>query len=351
MGRELFVIAEAGVNHNGDLGRALELVDVAAEAGADAVKFQTFRAESLVTRSAPLAKYQERSEGAGGGQYELLKRLELDEDAFAALAARCLERGIEFMSTPFDIPSVVMLERIGVRRLKVPSGEATNPALLRAVARTGKPLILSTGMCTLAEVERALSIIAHVLAPDAASPPFWTTEGRALLASRTTVLHCTTEYPAPPSSANLRAMQTLAEAFGVPVGYSDHTEGVEISAAAVALGATVIEKHFTLDRSLPGPDHAASLEARELPRFVQALRGVRDALGTGVKVPQPAELGNRTVARRSLVAARPIAKGELFTEENVALKRPASGIPADRLDEVLGRAASRSYDADDFLEP
>lgn len=350
MARDLFVIAEAGVNHNGSRELALKLVDVAAASGADAVKFQTFRADTLATRAAPLAKYQERSESKEGGQYEMLKRLELSEDDFAAVAARCEERGIEFMSTPFDVPSVALLERIGVRRFKIPSGEATNPLLLRAVAKTGKPLILSTGMCTLGEVEAALEILARTLVPDGGPASAWTAAGRAALAERVTVLHCTTEYPAPPSSVNLRAMTTMATAFGVPVGYSDHTEGVAISAAAVGLGATAIEKHFTLDRTMPGPDHAASLEPAELGSFVTALRAVHAAIGDGRKVPQPAELPNRGVARRSVVAARPIRAGERFSEENLTLKRPGTGIPAARFDDMIGVVAARDYAEDEFID-
>jgi N-acetylneuraminate synthase len=345
-----FIIAEAGVNHNGRLDLALRLVDAAAEAKADAVKFQAFRAERLATKTAPLARYQEKSERSDGGQLEMLRRLQLDESQFAEIAARCAARGIELMATPFDVDSVAMLQRLGVKRFKIPSGEANNPLLLRAVAATDKPLILSTGMCTLAEVETALTIIGRVFLGDPKAEPLVSDAGRALLASRVTVLHCTTEYPAPPSSANLRAMTTMAAAFGVPVGYSDHTEGPAVSIAAVALGATVIEKHFTLDRTLPGPDHAASLEAGELAGFVEALRSVGAAMGNGIKVPQAAELPNRSVARRSVVAARSIKKGEAFTTENLALKRPGTGIPASRYDELLGRIATRDYVEDELIE-
>jgi N-acetylneuraminate synthase len=348
---DLFVIAEAGVNHNGQLDLAVELVDAAAAARADAVKFQTFRAESLATKAAPLAKYQEKSEEKDGGQLEMLRRLELTSSDFATLAARCKEKGIEFMSTPFDLPSVAMLDQLGMNRFKIPSGEATNPLLLREVARTGKPLILSTGMCSLAEIEVSLAQIARVIAPDGGEgEPYWTERGRAMVATRVTVLQCTTEYPAPPSSANLRAMKTIADAFGVAVGYSDHTEGSAVSIAAVALGATVIEKHFTLDRTMVGPDHSASLEVGELASFVKALRAVSVALGSGVKVPQPAELANRSVARRSVVAARAIRAGDKLTVDNITLKRPGTGIPASAYDDVLGRTAARDYAPDDFIE-
>lgn len=348
----LFIIAEAGVNHNGRLDLALELVDAAAAAGADAVKFQTFRAEELASKAAPLAVYQEKSEGQNveGGQLAMLRKLELNEGHFAEIAARCATRGIEFMSTPFDVASVGMLDRLQMKRFKIPSGEATNPLLLRAVARTNKPIILSTGMCTLGEIERALTIIGRVLLGDPTSEPLATAEGRERIARTVTVLHCTTEYPAPATSANLRAMKTIADAFGVQVGYSDHTEGHAVSIGAVALGATMIEKHFTLDRAMPGPDHAASLEVGELAQLVRELRSMQGALGTGMKVPQPAELPNRSVARRSLVAARAIRKGETFTSDNVVLKRPGNGIPASAYDEVLGTSATRDFAADELLE-
>ena len=345
----LFVIAEAGVNHNGRLDLAMELVNAAAASGADAVKFQTFRAENLATRNAPKARYQERSTD-DASQFEMLKRLELDAEAHRVLAAHAERKGIEFMSTPFDLESVSLLEKLGVRRFKVPSGELTNPLLLRAMARTGRPLIVSTGMATLGEIEFSLATIAEQLAPERSDTEvFWTEKGQQFLKERVTLLHCTSEYPAPPTSVNLRALQTLAATFCLPVGYSDHTEGLAISAAAVALGATVIEKHFTLDRTLPGPDHMASLEARELPAFVASLRAVVQALGTGRKVPTPAEVPNRVVSRRSLVAQVPIQCGEPFTTVNLTVKRPGSGIPASRYDDLLGRIAHHDYATDDLI--
>jgi N-acetylneuraminate synthase len=346
-----FVIAEAGVNHNGRLELALELVDAAAAAGADAVKFQTFKAESLTTRAAPLAAYQERSEGVDGAQFEMLRRLELDADAFSVIARRCSERGIEFMSTPFDVPSVDLLARLGVKRFKIPSGEATNPLLLRAVARAGKPIILSTGMCTLGEVEWALGSLGRELTGSTHAVPMVDPMVRARLRDMVTVLHCTTEYPATADLVNLRAMTTLASAFGVKVGYSDHTEGHAVSCAAVALGATVIEKHFTMDRSLPGPDHAASLEASELAGFVRAMRAVHQSLGDGLKLPKEPELRNREVARRSVVARRRIRAGEVLSDQNLTLKRPGTGIPSMSWDSVLGRVASRDYDIDELIDP
>lgn len=346
----VFVIAEAGVNHNGRLDLALELVDAAAAAKADAVKFQTFKAATLATKAAPLAAYQAARETEADAQFEMLARLELTDADFAKIAARCEAKGIEFMSTPFDVPSVAMLDALGMKRFKVPSGEANNPLLLRAVAATGKPVILSTGMCSLGEIEHALGVLGRVLAPGAGSEALHTEAGRAAIAERVTVLQCTTEYPAPASSANLRAMKTIADAFGVEVGYSDHTLGTTAAIAAVALGAKVIEKHFTLDRGMPGPDHAASLEVGELSSFVTALHDVTLALGSGIKVPHAAELPNRAVARRSVVAAAPIRAGERFTEANVTVKRPGTGIPASRVDEVIGTRATRDYAIDDLIE-
>ena len=233
----------------------------------------------------------------------------------------------------------------------MPSGELTNPLLLRAMARGGKPLVVSTGMATLGDIESALEVIAAELLPKLGKAAFWSQEGQELLRARVTLLHCTTEYPAPPESVNLRAMITMSTAFGIPVGYSDHTDGPAISAAAVALGAVLVEKHFTLDCSLPGPDHEASLDVAELAAFVSSLRAVRSALGDGRKVPQPAEIENRAIARRSLVARRAIAPGELYSVENVTLKRPGTGVPASRWDEMLGRPANRAYAPDDLIDP
>lgn len=344
-----FVIAEAGVNHNGRRDLALALVDLAAESGADAVKFQTFRAELLATKGAPKARYQaERADSRDETQFDMLRRLELDEETHHAIAEHCRARGIEFMSTPFDAESVPLLLRCGVRRLKVPSGEIVNPILLRAIAETSLPIVLSTGMSTLGEIEGALTLIASVATGDPRA--VWTEEGQKTLAGRVTLLHCTTEYPAPPSSANLLAMKTIASAFGLPVGYSDHTNGVAVSCAAVALGATVIEKHFTLDRSLPGPDHAASLEGAELTTFVRALRDVAAAMGHGRKVPMPEEVPNRGIARRSVVASARIRAGELLSRENTTLKRPGTGISAARYEELLGRPARRDYEPDELID-
>jgi N-acetylneuraminate synthase len=348
-----FVIAEAGVNHNGDPALARALVDVALAAGADAVKFQTFRTDELASAAAHAASYQRAATGSGS-QKDLLRGLELDARAHEALVARCGERGVEFMSTGFDPESVALVARLGARRMKVPSGELTNPLLLEAVAATGLPVILSTGMSTLEEVEAALDALAHAWAGRGATRPGEAPRaaGRwAALAGKVTLLHCTTEYPAPFAEVNLRAMQTMAAAFGLPVGYSDHTRGIAIPIAAAALGATVIEKHFTLDRRLPGPDHAASLEPAELREMVAGIRAVEQALGTGRKAPTPSEVANLAVARRSLVAAAAIRKGEPFTRENLTVKRPGTGIPASRYHEWLGRRAGRDYLPDELIDP
>ncbi|MDO8963197.1 MAG: N-acetylneuraminate synthase [Coriobacteriia bacterium] len=330
----VFIIAEAGVNHEGSLDRALRMVDAAAAAGADAVKFQTFSASRLATRGAPKADYQTAGTPASESQYEMLSRLELDMDAHAALMKRCAERGIIFMSAAFDIESLNALTAMGIDRVKVPSGEVTNTPYLRAVARTGLPVLLSTGMATLDEVSASLAIL----------------EEAGLARDRVTVLHCTTEYPADPASVNLRAMVTMRNGLGVRVGYSDHTEGIDISLAAVALGAEVLEKHFTLDRTLPGPDHRASLEPSELTAMVAAVRRIELALGDGIKNPSALELENAAVARKSLVAERDIAEGEPFTAMNIAVKRPGSGMSPLLWDHVIGRTASRDYGRDDLIE-
>lgn len=354
----VLVIAEAGVNHDGSLEQALRLVDVAAQAGADAVKFQTFKAATLVSRAAPKAEYQVKATGSIESQHDMIKRLELDEAAHEAIIARCGERGIEFMSTPFDLESLELLVgRFGMARLKMPSGDITNGPLLLAAARTGRPIILSTGMCTLVDVETALGILAFGYSQDA-QPTLAATRsamnsdaGRAALAQKVTLLHCTTEYPAPFEDVNLRAMGTLASAFGLPVGYSDHTRGIAIPMAAVAMGATVIEKHFTLDRSLPGPDHKASLEPGELAQMVRSIREVETSLGSAEKAPAPSEVKNIPIARKSLVAARPIRKGERFSPDNVAIKRPGDGVSPTRYWEWLSKIADRDYAPDEKLAP
>lgn len=354
----VFIIAEAGVNHNGSLEMAMRLVDVAADAGADAVKFQTFKADQLVTRAAPKAEYQIRTTGTDESQLEMIRKLELSVKDHEALISRCRERGISFLSTPFDLESVGLLASIfDLPQLKIPSGDITNAPLLLACALTGKPVILSTGMSTLGEIEDALGVLAFGYLNTGEAPALATfraaygaPEGRALLADHVVLLHCTTEYPAPPVEVNLRAMDTLAVAFGLPVGYSDHTVGIAIPVAAVARGATVIEKHFTLDRTLPGPDHKASLEPHELMQMVQSVRIVEQALGSATKVPAATELRNREVARKSLVADCPVSSGELFTVDNLCAKRPGTGRSPMEYWDLLGRVAQRDYLQDEVID-
>ena len=317
--RPCFIIAEAGVNHNGSLSAARQLIDVAVRAGADAVKFQTFKAERLATPDAPKAEYQLRSTGAAESQFEMLQRLELSEEAHQELMAYCQERGILFMSTPFDEGSADFLDELGVAVFKLPSGEITNLPFVEHVARKGKPLIVSTGMAYLNEVERAVRTIEMC-----ANPSF-------------ILLHCVSNYPADHRDANLRAMQTMRESFNVAVGYSDHTLGVEVALAAVALGACVIEKHFTLSRDLPGPDHRASLEPDELAMMVRGIRTVEASLGHGRKEPAASEAEVAAVARRSLVAARDLDAGTELTERMIAVRRPGTGLPAAMLPEIVGR--------------
>lgn len=320
-GHPCFVIAEAGVNHNGSLDLALKLVDAAAAAGANAVKFQTFRAEKIATRSAPKAEYQTRTTGTSESQFEMLKKLELSPDGHKTLAARCVESGVTFLSSPFDEESADLLETLDVPAFKVPSGELTNLPFLRYLARKGRPLIVSTGMATLAEVAAAVTAV------------------KDTGCDRLVLLQCVSNYPAAAADVNLRAMATMAAAFGVPVGYSDHSTGSQVSLAAVALGACVIEKHFTLDRTLPGPDHQASAEPGEFAELVAGIRTVEAALGDGDKRPAPSELETARVARRSLVAAATIPEGSRLTAEMVAARRPGTGLPVDRLGELLGRRA------------
>ncbi len=355
----VLVIAEAGVNHNGSLDRALQLIDAAAAARADAVKFQSFRASAIVSRHARKAAYQERTTGSDETQFEMIKRLELSEADHRVLIAHAKSAGIAFLSTPFDEDSVDMLVRgLDLRSIKVASGEITNAPLLLRIAHSGCRIILSTGMSTLAEVEAALGILAfgmlmpsEVPSPGACKQAAASQAGQALLHERVMLLHCTTEYPAAVAETNLRAMETMQQAFGLPVGYSDHTEGIHIAVAAVARGACAIEKHFTLSRDLPGPDHKASLEPAELTAMVAAIRDVEAALGDGAKQPSMTEIKNRAVVRKSLVAARDIAVGELLTAENLTCKRPGGGISPMHYWDWLGRPAQRPYATDELIEP
>lgn len=328
------IIAEAGVNHNGDLDLARKLVDVAAEAGADMVKFQTFNADRLVTTHARKADYQIRTTDGGESQHAMIRRLELTRSMHEELIVYCQMRGIRFFSTGFDIESIDLLVALGLNSFKIPSGEITNLPYLRHVGRYGKPVILSTGMASLGEIEAAINVL------EVAGTP----------RMHITVLHCNTEYPTPMPDVNLRAMLTIRDAFGVPVGYSDHTAGIEVAIAAVALGAVVIEKHFTLDRSLPGPDHKASLEPGELKAMIAAIRNIEQAMGDGIKRPSASEAKNKPIARKSLVAACTIRSGEEFTGTNLAVKRPGTGISPMRWDEVLGRRAPRDFAPDELIE-
>src|SRR6185437_15897771 len=353
------IIAEAGVNHDGSLDTARALVDAAVAAGADIVKFQTFRADRIATRSVAKADYQKRAAAAGESQHAMLRRLELSEDAHAALIEHCRERGIEFLSTPFDLPSVDLLAQThGLRRLKISSGDLTNGPLLLRAARTGCALILSTGMATLGEIEAALGVVAFGLtAPGGAAPndaafteAYSSTAGQNALHRHVTLLHCTSLYPTPVATVNLRAMDTLAAAFGLPVGYSDHTLGITVAIAAAARGARVIEKHFTLDRSRPGPDHQASLEPDDLRRMIAGIRDVEAALGQAQKTPTADEHATRAVARKCLVASRPIRRGERFTVANIEAKRAEAGVAAMRYWKALERTADRDYAADEPID-
>lgn len=321
------------MNHNGDLGLARQLIDVAAEASADMVKFQTFSADRLVATHAGKADYQTQTTDADESQHAMIRRLELTREMHEALIAHCRSRGIRFFSTGFDEKSIDLLVELGIDCLKVPSGEITNLPHLRCVGRHGKPVILSTGMATMGEIETALDVLERAGTP------------RHLM----TVLHCNTEYPTAMADVNLRAMVTIGRTFGVAVGYSDHTPGIEVSVAAVALGATVIEKHFTLGRNLPGPDHHASLEPDELKAMVTAIRNIEQALGDGIKRPSAGEAKNKRIARKSLVAACAIRAGEVFTEANLAVKRPGTGLSPMRWDEVLGRKAPRDFAPDELI--
>ena len=355
---DTFIIAEAGVNHNGSLDMALELIDAAAEAGANAVKFQTFKAEKLVSRYASKAEYQTRNTGTAESQMEMIKKLELDEEQHMILLEHCRNRCIEFMSTPFDSDSVDFLANvINVSRLKIPSGEITNGLILLKFAQTGKSLILSTGMSTLDEVETALGVLAFGFINSGEKPSmgafteaYSSNKGQTFLREKVSLLHCTTEYPAPFDEVNLKAMDTLKEKFALSVGYSDHTMGIAVPIAAVARGAVIIEKHFTLDRNLPGPDHKASLEPNELKQMVSSIRQVELALGNGIKKPTASELKNMAVARKSLVAIKEIKKGELFTEDNIGAKRPGNGIPPVYYWDMLGKAAPRDFSIDEMVE-
>jgi N-acetylneuraminate synthase len=352
-----FVIAEAGVNHNGSLDLAHRLIDMAADARADAVKFQTFVAAEMVTARAAKAAYQVNNTRDDSSQLAMLRQLELPADAPGKLLAHCRLRGIRFMSTAFDSTSLSLLSALDMPALKIPSGDITAAPLLLQAARLRRPLIMSTGMSTLGDIERALGVLAFGLVSDHVpagrrefEAAYQSRAGMEALRTHVTLLHCTTQYPTPPSSVNLRAMDTMREAFGLPVGYSDHTLGIEVSLAAVARGATVIEKHITLDRTLPGPDHAASLEPVELRSLVEGIRIIEAALGSSQKCPAVDELTNRDVARRSLVATRPIVRGASLTADMLTCKRPGSGRSPLDLWDMLGSVAMRDYAVDEAID-
>ncbi len=351
------IIAEAGVNHNGSLETATRLVQVAVEAGADAVKFQTFNSSRLASTAADLVEYQKDSKVAATNQLEMLKNLELSHDSHFKLLECCRAKKIEFMSTPFDLESAIFLTReLNLPLIKISSGEITNAPLLLEIAKAGKPVILSTGMSDLEDIKTALGILAFGYSCPNEQPGgerfsniFKSEEGQSVLREKVTLLHCTSAYPAPYKQINLRVIATLQKTFGLPVGLSDHSQGTTASVAAAALGACVIEKHFTLDNSMPGPDHQASLEPAELKQLVEQVRCVEAALGSGTKVAADIELNNRTLIRKSLVAAHRIKCGEIFTVQNLTVKRPGSGISPLEYWDWLGKKAQRDYEADDLL--
>lgn len=328
-----FIIAEAGVNHNGSIELAKQLIDVASQAGADAVKFQTFKADNLVSKTAQKAAYQKQTTDASESQYTMIKKLELTDEMHHELIQYCNGKGILFLSTPFDHDSINLLHTLGMEIFKIPSGEITNLPYLRHIGSLGKKVILSTGMSDLGDIEAALDIL--------------TAAGTSK--EHITVLHATTEYPCPMDEVNLRSMNTIATAFGVNIGYSDHTNGIEIPIAAVAMGASVIEKHFTLDRTMEGPDHKASLEPDELIAMVKAIRNIEKALGNGIKKPSPSEIKNMTVARKSIVASCPIKKGEILSIDNLTIKRPGNGISPMRWDEFINTLSSKDYIEDELI--
>lgn len=329
--KKVFIIAEAGVNHNGDMKIAKKLIDVACDVQADAIKFQTFKADNIVTKQAKKANYQQETTDKKETQLDMLKKLELTKEQHEELLAYCDKKNIMFLSTPFDIESIQLLKDLGLRIFKIPSGEITNFPYLKKIATESKKIILSTGMSTLVEVKDALCILKGAGAKNIA------------------LLHCNTQYPTPKQDVNLKAIHTLKETFNVEVGYSDHTQGIEISIAAVALGATIIEKHFTLDRCMQGPDHKASLEPEEFKLMVQAIRNVELALGDGIKQPSESEKENRLVVRKSIVAMKIIAKGEQLTKENITTKRPGTGMSAAKWDDVIGTAAIKNFKKDEMI--
>lgn len=332
--KKITVIAEAGVNHNGDLKLAKKLIEKAAEAGADFIKFQTFNSKLVVSANAEQANYQRKNSGIRESQLDMVSKLELSKKDHHELIKHCEKHNIKFFSTSFDLQSTRFLQKLNLGLFKIPSGEITNLPYLQLIGSYKKPVILSTGMATLGEIEEAVNVL----------------EKNGTSRNQITIMHCTTEYPAPISEVNLRAMRTIKKAFKTKVGYSDHTQGIAISIAAAALGARVIEKHFTLDRNLPGPDHQASLEPCELKELVHSIRIVEKGLGNGIKKPTNSELKNKTVARKSLIAKKPIKRGETFSLKNICIKRPGDGISPMELNNVIGLKAQRSFNVDEKIE-
>jgi N,N'-diacetyllegionaminate synthase len=330
---KVFIIAEAGVNHNGSTELAKKLIDVAVHSGADAVKFQTFKAENLVSKKAQKAEYQKQTTDSKESQFEMIKKLELDVETHQDLMAYCAEKNILFLSTPFDHDSINLLNKLGLDIFKIPSGEITNLPYLKQIGALNKQVILSTGMANLGEIESALAVLVSA----------------GTQRKRITVLHANTMYPTPMEDVNLKAMQTIGQAFDIAYGYSDHTLGIEVDIAAVAMGASVIEKHFTLDKTMEGPDHKASLEPDELKAMVKAIRNIESALGTPIKQASHSERPNMAVARKSIIAKTAIKQGETFTAENLTIKRPGTGINPMRWDEMMGQVAQKTYSADDLI--
>jgi len=332
MKSKIFIIAEAGVNHNGKIEIAKKLIEKAKDSGADAVKFQTFKAEKGISRHAEKAAYQKNNTSLDETQLDMVKKLELSFEQFRILKKYCDEIGIMFMSTPFDHDSIDFLDELGMEIWKIPSGEITNLPYLIKVAKLKKPIILSTGMCTIDDISNAINVLKD--------------NGASVIS----ILHCTTEYPTVYSDVNLKAMLTIKDKFNIDIGYSDHTKGIEVSIAASALGATIIEKHFTLDNSMEGPDHRASLEPNELKQLVYSIRNIELALGSGMKEPAESEIKNINIARKSIIANKRIKKGEVFTEENLTVKRPGNGVSPMMWFEVLGRIALRDFEEDELIE-
>ena len=353
-----FIIAEAGVNHNGSLENAMQLINIAVAAGADAVKFQTFVPNKVISIHAPKAKYQQETTGSTESQLDMVSKLQLTEDMHIELWNYCKKNNILFLSSPFDEDSAdFLIHRLGVSHVKIASGEITNAPLLMRIAQQHTAVILSTGMSTLGDIEKALGVLAfgylypnETITEAKMENAFFSSEGQSILQKRVSLLHCTTEYPAPYDAVNLRTMATLQTAFSLPVGLSDHTSGISVAIAAVALGATIIEKHFTLDKTLPGPDHKASLDPWELGNLVTAIRQVELALGENMKIPNQVELCNRVIARKSLVAACAIKKGEIFSPLNITSKRPDIGLSPFKYWVVMGKKADRDYKLDDPIQ-